>query len=198
MGVLEIHVWGARADDVEHPDRIVFDLDPAPETPWSQVVEGARRLRERLSAFDLESFLKATGGKGLHVVVPIRRGPGWDEIKRFSAAVATSVMREVPERYTLQLAKARRQGRLFLDVLRNGRGATWIAPYSTRARLGAPVSAPLAWSELSTRLRSDAFTVGNMGERLRRTDPWRAMHTLRQTLTASMLRDARRSEGGRR
>jgi bifunctional non-homologous end joining protein LigD len=185
---LEIHVWGATADAIEKPDRMVFDIDPDPKTPWPEVVETARRLRAELEAYDLESFLKTTGGKGLHLVVPLRRGPGWEAIKQFSLAIGMALAREAPDRYTLHLVKARRNGRIFIDTLRNGRGATWIAPFSTRARPGAPVSAPIAWDELTDRLRPDAFDVRHMRARISRADPWRGMEGLRQTVTATMLR----------
>lgn len=191
MGVIEIHLWGARADRIEHPDRIVFDVDPDPSTPWNEVVATARRLRERLAELGLETWLKTTGGKGLHLVAPIRRGPGWEDVKRFSAAVATSLVREAPERWTTHLAKARRRGRLFIDTLRNSRGATWVAPYSPRSRPGAPVSMPIRWDELDARMRPDRFTIENAEDRLSRSDdPWNDLERSRQSLSASMIRAA--------
>jgi bifunctional non-homologous end joining protein LigD len=190
MGVLEIHVWGARADETEKPDRIVFDLDPDPKVAWSFVIETAHRVRERLRAIGLASFAKTTGGKGIHVVAPIRRGPSWEEIKELTAGIASSLVREEPDRFTTHLSKARRGGRIFIDTLRNRRGATWVAPYSPRARDGAPVSTPLSWSEITPRLRPDRFTVLTVPARLGRggKDPWNEMESARQTVSKAMLR----------
>lgn len=193
MGVLEIHIWGARGDRIEQPDRVVFDLDPDPSVPWSDVIDAAHRVRQRLGDYGLESFVKTTGGKGIHVLAPIRRGPGWEEIKTFSSAIASELVREAPKRFTTHLSKARRGVRIFVDTLRNRRGATWVAPYSPRAISGAPVSTPVQWSELTARMRADSFTVTNLGARLARTrkDPWRGMDALRQTIPSSVLRRIR-------
>jgi bifunctional non-homologous end joining protein LigD len=183
------HIWNARCDIRDKPDRIVFDLDPDPSVPWAFVIETARRVRERLRSLGLTSFPKTTGGKGIHVVVPIRRGPGWSEVKAFSAGLASELVREEPDRLTTHLAKARRAGRIFIDTLRNRRGATWVAPYSPRARPGAPVSTPVSWEELTPKLEPDRFTVRSVPERLdRKKDPWAGMDSTRQTVTASMLR----------
>src|SRR5882672_116734 len=183
MGALEVHVWGARTDRIEAPDRIVFDLDPDPTVGWAFVIETAHRLRERLEGIGLTSFAKTTGGKGIHVVVPIRRGPGWEEIKALSTGIAMTFVREQPERFTTNMAKDRRKGRIFIDTLRNRRGATWIAPYSMRARTGATVSTPLGWSELTPKLRPEELNVLTIPERLSRAtqDPWKGMDTVRQT-----------------
>jgi len=188
MGVLELHPWGSRGDRLEQPDRMFFDIDPAPELPWERVADAARTLRELLARLDLESFLKTTGGKGLHVVVPLARRHDWDEVKAFSRAVAMRIAAAEPRLYLATASKALRRGRIFLDYLRNGRGATAVAPYSTRARPGAPVSTPIEWSELEGRLRSDTFRVGNLEERLRRQrrDPWRDFAGLGQRLSARL------------
>jgi len=191
MGALELHVWGARADAIDKPDRIVFDLDPDPSVRWAFVVETAHRVRGRLRSLGLSSFAKTTGGKGIHVVVPIRRGPGWEEVKTLSLGVASSLVREEPDRLTTHLAKARRAGRIFIDTLRNRRGATWVAPYSPRAREGAPVSTPVAWSELTPKLDPARFTVQTLPARIADKDPWAGMDSTRQTVTASMLRTLR-------
>jgi bifunctional non-homologous end joining protein LigD len=190
IGVLEVHVWGSRADRMEKPDRLVFDLDPGEGVPWARVVEAAHQLRARLAALDLDAFLKTTGGKGLHLVVPIERRHGWDEVEAFARAVANDLIREEPGRYLTSVSKAERSGRILIDVLRNARGSTWVAPYSTRARPGAPVSMPLEWDELSERLHSDAFSVSNVPARLtrRRVDPWRELSSLRQRLPRSAAR----------
>jgi len=197
MGVLEVHVWGARADDVEKPDRIVFDLDPDPDVAWKAVVETARELNQRLTALDLVAFLKTTGGKGLHIVVPIRRGPEWDDVKQFSSAIAALLVREHPDLLTTHMSKARRHGRILIDTLRNRRGATWVAPYSPRARERAPVSTPLAWSELTTGVGPDQFTVENLARRLAglKRDPWAAIASTKQTLTAKVLGKLSGSDG---
>ncbi|MGE5179891.1 MAG: DNA ligase D [Bacteroidota bacterium] len=195
-GVLEIHVWGARADSLEQPDRVVFDFDPAPESPWKDVVLGATRVRQRLEALGLESFVKTTGGDGLHVVVPIRRGPSWDEVAGFSGALASAMTREDPDRFTTHLAKARRRGRVFIDTLRNRRGATWVCAYSPRAREGAPVSMPVSWDEVTPSMRPATFSIRRVLESAGRprADVWTAIERTRQALTRSILREASRAD----
>jgi len=192
-GVLEIHIWGARGDSLERPDRVVFDFDPDPGSPWKDVVFGARRMRERLERLDLESFVKTTGGQGLHVVVPIRRGPTWDDVAEFSGALAAELTRDEPERFTTHLAKARRNGRVFIDTLRNRRGATWVAPYSPRAREGASVSMPVRWDELSPSQRPDRFTIPKILRTRTTTDAWSDIDGTKQTLSRGHLRVLRRS-----
>lgn len=195
MGVLEIHVWGARAEALERPDRVVFDFDPPPESPWKDVVLGARRVRERIEALGLECFVKTTGGKGLHVVVPTRPGPTWDDVAAFSGALAAAMTREDPDRFTTHLAKARRGGRVFIDTLRNRRGATWVAPYSPRSREGAPVSMPLAWDQLTASTRPESFSIPRLLEaRRRRADAWAGIARVRQTITQAILRRATAEE----
>lgn len=193
MGVLEIHLWGSRADSVEKPDRLVFDLDPEEGMSWQRVVEAAERVREALGEFDLQSFLKTSGGKGLHVVVPISRRHEWPEVKTFCKALSRRIADEEPERYTINPLKARRVGRIFIDYLRNERGATSIAAYSTRARQGAPVSVPIEWPELKADLRADHFNIENLPARLSKLkrDPWAGMATTRQSLSAAMLKAIR-------
>ena len=188
MGSLELHVAGCHADDVEKPDYVVFDLDPDVGLGWDRVVEGAHAVRRLLDHLGLQSFLKTTGGKGLHVCLPLVRRSGWDEVKAFAKALAEAVVAQEPKRYTANLPKASRKGKIFIDYLRNGRGATSICAYSTRARPGAPVSAPLAWEELDTDVRADTFTVQNLPERLEslKADPWADFLKVRQSLTAAM------------
>lgn len=190
MGVLEVHVWGSRRDRLERPDQIVFDLDPDPEVPWSAVVDATFAVRDRLTDLGLQSFLKTTGGKGLHVVVPLVRRSDWEEVKEFSLAVVESMREEHPDRYVTTLSKAKRKGRIFLDYLRNGRGATAVCVYSTRRKAKAPVSAPVAWGELGPRLRPDQFTVENLPRRLREQtrDPWEEFFDLKQSITKKMRR----------
>lgn len=187
MGVLEIHPWGARADDVERPDRLTFDFDPAPEVAWPAVVDAARRLRALLESLELESFVKTSGGKGLHVVVPIQRRHEWPEVKEFCKSVAQRMAREAPERFTINPLKAARTNKIFVDYLRNERGATSVAAYSTRARQGAPVSVPIAWDELKVDLPADHFNVENLPARLARLrrDPWKELTRVRQLIGAA-------------
>jgi bifunctional non-homologous end joining protein LigD len=186
MSVLEIHPWGAKRDNVEKPDRLTFDLDPGPDVAWPRVVEAAFAVRELLtSEYGLESFVKTTGGKGLHVVVPIfPRRHDWEEAKRFCRHVAQQIAQSDPKSYTVNMAKAQRAGRIFVDYLRNDRGATAVAAYSTRARPGAPVSTPLAWDELTPAIRSDHFNVGNFAARLKalKADPWQTISDVKQAL----------------
>jgi bifunctional non-homologous end joining protein LigD len=190
MGVLELHVWGARADHIETPDRMVFDLDPDEGLPWTRVVEAAKLVKRRLAALGLKSWVKTTGGKGLHVVVPLSEKQGWDDVKAFSQAVADSFVKEAPEQYTSKMSKMGRKGKIFIDYLRNSRGATAVAAYSTRARAGATVSVPIGWEELE---RDDlrAFTVKTLPERLAslKADPWKEFWEIRQSIMAKARRD---------
>jgi bifunctional non-homologous end joining protein LigD len=188
MSVLEIHIWGSHRDQIEQPDYVVFDLDPDEGLPWEKVVEGAITARDFLANLGLRTFLKTTGGKGLHVVLPLTRRSGWDEIKSFAKAVAEAVVAAEPKKYTSKMPKADRKGKVFIDYLRNGRGATSIAPFSTRARPGAPVSAPLFWEELETGVRANTWTVRNLPDRLESlpADPWADFAKVRQSITAAM------------
>jgi bifunctional non-homologous end joining protein LigD len=186
IGILEIHTWNSVADRLEQPDRVVFDLDPAPDVPWTRVVAAARLVRKLLEGLGLESFVKTTGGKGLHVVVPLASGVTWDQGADFTRVVAETLAREDPRGYIAQMSKAARTGKIFVDHFRNTRGATSVAAYSTRAKPEAPVSVPLDWDELSPRLTSDHFTVVNLPRRLAglRNDPWARYWTVRQELPA--------------
>ena len=192
MGVLEYHPWGSRVEALERPDTMTFDLDPAPDVPWAEVVRTARELRARLSDLGLSSWVKTTGGKGLHVVVPVLPAAPWDEFKAFSKAVVERMVRDDPSRYTAKLAKASRAGKIFVDYLRNGRGATAVAGFSTRARPGAPVSTPLSWDELSPKLKPESFDARTVPRRLRllgRGDPWEGYWAAKQSLTEEMKRE---------
>lgn len=193
MGVLEIHTWGAKRDQLGRPDRITLDLDPDPAIEWPMVIEGAQLLRTLLEELELTSFVKTTGGKGLHVVVPLQRVHTWDEVKAFSKAIADHLAGAIPERFLATMSKQKRKGKIFIDYLRNDRGATAVAAYSTRARPLAPVSVPLAWDELSVDLRSDHFTLDNIAERLERLrrDPWKNYFTTKQRITKNMTRRLR-------
>ncbi len=186
-GVLEIHPWGSLIDDIEKPDRLIFDFDPGEGVQWSKVIDGARELRQRLKEQKLESFAKTTGGKGLHVVAPLTPRSGWDEVKAFAKAIVDEMAANSPDLYLTKAAKRERGGKIFLDYLRNGRGATAVAAYSTRARAGAPVSTPLSWDELSTVIKSDHFTVATLPARLNSLgeDPWRGFFKVKQLLPAA-------------
>jgi len=183
MGVLEMHIWGAMAGDPEHPDRLVFDLDPDPELAFKHVVAGARAVRALLDELGLESWLKTTGGKGLHVTVP---RADWDEVKAFCRAVAEELARRDPERYVATMSKAKRRGKIFIDYLRNGRGATFIAPYSPRAREGAGIAMPLDWAELSPKFKPEIYSVRSAEQYLarRKQDPFASLLKSRQQLPA--------------
>jgi bifunctional non-homologous end joining protein LigD len=182
-GTLEIHVWGSMIDDVEHANRIVFDLDPGDGVKWAEVNKAARELRDRLGELKLESFVKTTGGKGLHVVVPTDGTP-WDDTKDFAHAMVLTMAKDAPDRYVAKMTKSLRTGKIFLDYLRNGRGATAVVAYSTRARPGATVSVPVGWDELGAKLTPDKFTLLNLSRRLGalKSDPWAELHKVRQSL----------------
>ena len=172
--VLEIHPWGAPAADPDRPDRLVFDLDPGDGVAWTDLVAGALEVRERMSASGFASFVKTTGGKGLHIVVPIEPKAGWDEAKAFAKRIASEMAKDAPDRYVATVSKQARNGRIYLDYLRNQRGATAVAAFSTRARPGAPVSAPVDWGELPSLGSGARFDVASLPGRLSalRRDPW--------------------------
>jgi bifunctional non-homologous end joining protein LigD len=195
IGILEIHTWNSVVSRLEQPDRIVFDLDPGPGVEWGRVVDSARLIRARLEEVALTSFVKTTGGKGLHVVVPLSPGPTWEEGAAFARALAENIVRENPRDYIAHMAKAARKGKIFVDYLRNVRGATSVAAYSTRAKPDAPVSVPLEWDELTPSLRSDHYTIANLARRLAKLgqDPWARYWTVRQKLPSvkRLLRGSR-------
>jgi len=181
---IEFHPWGARVEDVEHCDRLVFDLDPDPSVGWRDVVAAARQLRGFLDQAGLESFLRTTGGKGLHLVVPLSPPAPWPQARAFAQAVAEAAREADPLRYVATASKRSRKGKIFIDWLRNGRGATSVASFSARARAGAPVSMPLRWEELGRLKAGDAWHIGNAPARLARLrrHPWEGIDTLRQSL----------------
>lgn len=189
MGVLEIHPWGSRVDRPDRPDRIIFDLDPGEGLGFREVVRAAQELRDVLEGLDLVSFVKTTGGKGLHVVVPVERRYEWPAVKAFAKATAELMARNTPDRYLTRIVKAERKGRIFIDYLRNDPTATAIAPYSTRARPGAPVATPLDWSELVPDLDPASFSLTTIPRRLSRLgkDPWEQIGRMRQRLPAEAL-----------
>lgn len=189
IGVLEIHLWGSREDRLERPDTLIFDLDPDTSVPWERVIFSARLLRNFLSELGLESFVKTSGGKGLHVTVPLMRRNTWMEIKSLARGVAEEIANRVPDQFVTSMSKARRRDRIFIDYFRNEYGVTCIAPYSTRARMGAPVAAPLGWEDLSQEIGPDTYTVRNLVERsaLQKSDPWQGYFNVRQSITKRML-----------
>jgi bifunctional non-homologous end joining protein LigD len=190
MNAIEFHPWGSRVDAPEKPDRLVFDLDPAPGVGWSDLVAAAKDVRARLRAQGLESFPRLTGGKGLHVVVPIRRGPLWDEAKTFCERIASEMSRAEPERYLATASKAAREGRIFIDWLRNARGATSVASFSLRAREGAPVAMPVRWEDLARLGGGAAFGFAAALKRVKalRRHPWGDFASTKQTLPRARTR----------
>jgi bifunctional non-homologous end joining protein LigD len=196
--VLEIHPWGSKADRPKLPDRATLDLDPGDDVPWEQVIEGAIEVRRRLADLGLQSFVKTTGGKGLHVVFPLTPKADWDTVKAFTQSLAEVMAADQPERYTANMAKRERHGRIYIDYVRNSMGATAVGAYSTRARPGAAISTPLAWDELGPEIRAGHFTVENLPKRLAflDQDPWKDILSLRQELPSAG--DASRQTSGRR
>jgi bifunctional non-homologous end joining protein LigD len=193
IGVLEIHPWGSRIGKIEQPDRVTFDLDPDEGLPWPRVTEAAIEVRDVLTDLGLQSFAKTTGGKGLHVVVPLTPKLGWDEVKHFTKAIADGLAARHPDRYTANQLKRARKGRIYIDYLRNARGATAVGAYSTRARPGATVSTPWSWSEVAAGTRPESFTVHTIPARLASltSDPWGEIGELRQSIGAAALRKLR-------
>jgi bifunctional non-homologous end joining protein LigD len=191
MGVLEVHPWSACNADLERPDRLIFDLDPDESLGWGAVCEAAAEVRKRLRSVGLESFLKTTGGKGLHVVAPIVPELGWVEIKTLAHKFVLAMERVQPRRYLTKMSKAARAGKIYLDYLRNERGATAVAPYSPRARLGMNVSLPLPWSALKETQRP-VFAVKDFAtwRTKLRSDPWAGMAKLRQKIDPATFGNA--------
>lgn len=192
LAILEIHPWGSRVDKLEKPDIVTFDFDPDVGLPWERVTEAAIEMREALHGIGLQSFPKTTGGKGLHVVVPVAPKLEWEAIKEFAKWVAERFTATYPDRFTTNMSKRARAGRIFIDYLRNGRGATAIGAYSTRARAGAPVATPLFWEEVEKGVKPDGFTVSTVPARLAKlkSDPWAEMPKLRQSINAKVRKAA--------
>lgn len=184
MNSLELHPWGATVPDPEHPDRLVFDLDPGPGVSWAQVKSAARDVRARLLETGLESFVRLSGGKGVHVVVPLQPKADWAQAKTFSQAFAQAMAEHAPARYVATMSKAKRDGVIFIDWLRNARGATSVCSWSLRARPGAGVAVPLRWEDLGRVAAADAFPMGKALQRARRLrqDPWQGIKQLKQRL----------------
>ncbi len=189
LGSLELHTWGCHVDKPEKPDLLVMDLDPDPTVPFARVIEAALEVRALFEGIGLDTWVKTTGGKGLHVCVPIARRIDWDQAKAFTKGIAETLVDRAPDRYTANMAKAQRKGKIFVDYLRNGRGATAIAPYSTRARAGAPVATPLDWTELDGDLDPLALDIRTLPDRIDRwkKDPWKDFVDCKQTISAKAL-----------
>ena len=189
FGVIELHPWGSRVDDVERPDLITFDLDPGPDVTFDVVKAAALRVRELLQEIGLESFLKTSGGKGLHINVPLQPKADWDQVKAFAGAVVARMVQQEPALYIGTMTKAKRVGKIFVDFFRNGRGATSVAPYSLRSRPGAAISMPVRWNQIAELTSPDQFRLPAAAKQLaaRRSDPWKEFFTVRQSLTKAML-----------
>ncbi|KUO99885.1 hypothetical protein AR276_23125 [Stenotrophomonas maltophilia] len=184
FNALEFHPWGSHAEAPDRADRVVFDLDPGPDVPFAEVKKAATDIRKLLAQLELESFLRVSGGKGLHVVVPLNPGCDWDLTKRFAKGFADALAQSEPQRFLATATKSLRNKRIFVDYLRNGRGATAVASYSLRARPGAPVALPIAWGDLAKLKRADAFTIKDVPAKLRRRrkDPWAGIAEVKQNL----------------
>jgi bifunctional non-homologous end joining protein LigD len=181
MGTLEFHTWGSRADDLEKPDIMVFDLDPDEGMDLETVRQGVRDVKSILEQLSLRSYLKTSGGKGYHVVVPFIPAVDWDTFHDFARRIAVIMEQKWPDRYTSNVRKANRKGKIFIDWIRNGRGATSIAPYSIRARSGARVSMPITWEELDT-VAPDGVTMEDALTRISGSDPWKDFYKTAQRL----------------
>jgi bifunctional non-homologous end joining protein LigD len=202
MNVVELHTWNATTRAIDTPDRLILDLDPGADVTWGLVREAAQLVHALLVELELDSFLKTSGGKGLHVVLPLKPQLGWDEVKRFSGDIVRHLARILPQRFVVKSGPANRVGRVFVDFLRNGRGATTVAAWSARARPGMGISVPLAWSELSGLKSLPAWSVANHADRLTIGDtPWKQYERSRQSLArarralASIGAQPRRNRG---
>jgi bifunctional non-homologous end joining protein LigD len=182
-GVLEVHVRGSTIDRLELCERIVFDIDPGEGISWADIADAAREVRDRLATIDLESFVKLSGGKGIHVVLPVAP-TDWETVKTFAQAFAQAMAADEPKRYVAKMTKSLRKGRIFVDYLRNSLEQTSVAAYSTRARDGAPVSTPVSWQELGRIETPNQFTVRNLAKRLGalKRDPWANIARVKQRL----------------
>ncbi len=174
FNTVEIHPWGSTLKHLNEPDRITFDLDPSPEVPWKEVIESAYIIRDALKKLKLTSFVKTSGGKGFHIMIPIAPKYDWVQVKDFTEAFSLFLSDKYPDRFTATITKSKRTGKIFLDYLRNAKDATSVAAYSVRAREGAPISMPIAWTDLKKVKSADEFTVSNIEVYLKKNkkDPW--------------------------
>lgn len=189
MGTVEFHTWNARSDRIDKPDRVVFDLDPDPELPWPSMVEATCLTLDLLDELGLRAFLKTSGGRGVHVVVPIDRRRGWDCANEFAHGVTLRLAKEAPERIVAKMGPKNRVGKIFVDYLRNQRGASTVAAFSARARPGLPVSVPIARDELGAIRGADQWNILNLHQRLdaQTDDPWAEYAVTRQSLSSKLL-----------
>ncbi|WP_229238275.1 non-homologous end-joining DNA ligase [Dyella amyloliquefaciens] len=188
FGAIEFHPWGSRADSLETPDYLVFDLDPGKGVDWNDIIDAARLVRSRLDEVGLQSFVRTTGGKGLHVVLPLHTPCTWEDAKRFAQAFAHTLANEQPRHFIAKANMEERAGRIFIDYLRNSRGATSVASYSLRGRTGATVATPLRWQDLGKCKHPGDFNIHTLPRRLARllSDPWDGFATLRQGLEKAL------------
>lgn len=189
MGTIEFHTWNARSDRIDRPDRIIFDLDPDPALPWSSMVEATDMTLDLLDELGLKAFLKSSGGRGMHVIVPIDRRHSWEFANAFARGVTTRLAAEAPERIVAKMGPKNRVGKIFVDYLRNQRGASTVAAYSVRARPGLSVSVPIGRDELEQIGGADRWNILNLHERLQQlaTDPWADYASTRQSISARLL-----------
>lgn len=179
LGSLEIHTWNSHVDNLEKPDQWVFDLDPDPGVSWKQICQSALDLRDLLAKYKLKSFVKVSGGKGLHIVVPLQPEMNWDLSKKFTKAICEDLANSKPDLYVLNMSKAKRKNKIFLDYLRNTRGATAVAPYSPRAKANATVALPVSWEDVKKNIKADAYTIKNTPKALKK-DPWKNFFKVKQ------------------
>jgi bifunctional non-homologous end joining protein LigD len=191
FGAVEFHLWGCTIDDPEHPDRLVIDLDPDEALPWARVADAAERVRERLESLGFRAFLRTTGGKGLHLVAALAGGQGWPLVKGFAEALARALARDQPSVFTAVSSKAQRKGRVYVDYLRNARGASAVASYSLRAQPGFPVATPIDWGELRGLSGGDEFNRLTVVKRLESlaADPWDELGSSAAKITPKIQRD---------
>ena len=189
MGTIELHIWGSTIDRLDAADRLVFDLDPDPSVTFETVKQAAVSLRHALEELGLKSVAMVSGGKGIHVIVPLSRRTPWEDAKAFAKGLSAKIADNDPDNYIATMSKAKRKGRIFIDWLRNERGSTAVAPYSVRARAGGPVATPVGWDELGDLDAANRFHIPDILERLESgTDPWAAAKDWKQSLTKAMLK----------
>ncbi|XBQ16722.1 MAG: non-homologous end-joining DNA ligase [Oceanicaulis sp.] len=197
FGALELHPWGARIGDIEHPERIIFDLDPDEGLDFSDVKAAANDIKDLLESAGLAAFPMLTGGKGVHVIAPLKPKADWDGVKTFCRGLARALADNQPDRYVAEMSKAKRKGRVFIDWLRNQRGQTSVAPFSVRARKGAPVAAPITWDELSDAKSGAEYDIRTLPRRLaaQKSDPWARYEAAAETLSDGAIDWAAKAGG---